>query len=182
MKRSRVRRCAFVALIALVPLASDSAVALSPPPPPPIPSESPEARQMRLKQLAAIPFVQLQVTVGSDDNRMPPNQCYIEGVVRRSFQRSDMLPVGRHIVVRTGCAVRRDPNFLDTEPGVRVDTDSEPLINDLVLNTFLQMHLLPTYGPGDAFDKIGEVIVLRRLSRMPADDRAGEEQRARHLN
>jgi hypothetical protein len=148
-------------------------------------SESPEERKLRLEKLRQIPYVQLAVEYGPD-RRFPlwttNNRCFFDAIVRRSFQRQDVLPVGMHVRVASDCTVERHPQFVEIRPGDRVDIDREPLMRDLNKGSLLQMHLRPVDGAAKIFDKIGEVIVLDKLTNLAVDDSTGEQNRAGHLN
>ena len=155
-------------------------------PPPPDLSETAEARRDRFNKLALIPFVQLEVVAGHDErlaDQFLLQRCSIDAVVRRSFRHADVLPVGRQIRVRLNCVSKREPKSIETEPGVWVDVDAAPLIEDLQAGALLQMRLVSIRGPQNAaFAKVGEVVVVPALSRRPYPDAEGMAQRVRHLN
>ena len=173
-----------IAVAALTPFAS---LAITPYMPPPDLSEAPEAKAERLRKMAQIPLVQVDVEFGVDERFSSSlsyrlDRCYFEAVVRRSFQHADVLPVGRRIRVHSDCKKEGQSQVVEIRPGVRVDILSGPNEHDLVRGSLLQMRLLPAYGPIDGFDKIGPVTVLRALSNTPIDDGADETHRASHLN
>ena len=176
-----------VFIIAVAALTPSSGLAITPYTPPPDLSEAPEAKAERLRKMAQIPLVQVEVEFGVDQRFTPSlsyrlNRCYFEAIVRRSFQHADILPVGRRIRVHSDCKKEGQSQVVEIRPGVRVDIISGPDERDLVQGSLLQMRLLPAYGPIDGFDKIGPVTVLRALSDTPIDDSAGEAHRASHLN
>lgn len=167
--------------VAILPLPTSFAI---PPLAPPVDlSETRAAKAERLRKLSQIPFVQLEIEFGNDGRlNYMGRSCYFDAVIRRSFKRSDLLPVGARVRVRAECKTGQQSQVVEVSPGVRVDLLSAPNVRDLVWGALLQMHLLPAYGPATGFHKIGAVVVLRALSDVPADDRAGAAHRASHLN
>lgn len=172
-------------MIAVAALTPSASFAVTPYMQPPDLLEAPAAKVERLRRLAQLPLVQVEVEFGAD--QFSPafiyvHRCYFEAVVRRSLQHADALPVGRRIRVHSDCKNEGQSHVVEIRPGVRVDLFSGPDERDLVPGSLLQVRLLPAYGPLDGFNKVGPVTVLRALSDTPIDDSAGQAYRASHMN